>query len=375
MKVWTGRISEFLTRPQRTYNIGWSFRFRDKGLVLRRTWIVLAGVLGAAGLAGGGSVIRTTDVAPRQALASPAEGRTSGTWRAPEGTRQVSIWPDGAPDMEDLSQPPESVLTRRTPDAVDGDFSQAVFDVTEPTMTVFPAQGRSTGAAIIVFPGGGFRAVVVTLEGTEICNWITKRGVTCILSKYRIPRSNHYWDEDRGRAVTPDVPRALQDAQRTIRLVRSQAPELQIDPGKIGVMGFSAGGYLVAQTSNIFEPTYTPIDEIDRVSSRPDFAIAFFPGHICRRGGVFDPGLRVTNQAPPTFLIAAWDDPTNEICNSTLYARALDQAGVPAEVHLFSTGGHAFGLRRDHSPDTAWPGLLETWLKERGVLLSRGPRS
>lgn len=341
-----------------------------KGLVLRRTLTILAFILGTATFASGFALSHNANVEPKQTAASPVEGRTAGVWRAPEGTNQVPIWPDGAPDMEDVTQPPENVLTRRTPEAIDSGFSQAVFDVTEPTMTIFPAQGHNTGAAIIVFPGGGFRAVVVTLEGTEICNWIAKRGVTCILSKYRVPRSNHYWDEELGRAVTPKVPRALQDAQRTIRLVRSQAQKLQIDPDKIGIMGFSAGGYLVAQTSNIFEPTYTPVDEIDRVSSRPDFAIAFFPGHICRRGGVFDPGLRVTDQAPPTFLIAAWDDPTNEICNSTLYARALDQAGVPAEVHLFSTGGHAFGLRRDHSPDTVWPGLLETWLKERGVLVS-----
>ncbi len=328
----------------------------------------MACIAGAAALAGGTAVTRGAEVEPQQAIAPLVEGQMPGIWQAPEGAVQTPIWPRGAPDMEGVTQPPESVLTRSTPDAVDGDFSQAVFDVTEPTMTVFPARGRHTGAAIIVFPGGGFRAVVVTLEGTEICNWIAARGVTCILSKYRVPRSNHHWDEDLGRAVTPKVPRALQDAQRTIRLVRSQARELRLDPDKIGVMGFSAGGYLVAQTSNIVDPAYAPVDEIDRFSSRPDFAIAFFPGHICRRGGVFAPDLPVTGQAPPTFLIAAWDDPTNEICNSTLYARALDQAGVPAEVHLFSTGGHAFGLRRDHSPDTVWPGLVETWLRERGVL-------
>lgn len=335
----------------------------------RQLWGVLAaGILGVAALAAGLAVTHSREVEAQEPAASPQEGRVTGVWRAPDGSVQTPIWPNGAPDMEGVDVPPESVLTRRTPEAVDGDYSQAVFDVSEPTMTVFPARGRNTGAAIVVFPGGGFRAVVVTLEGTEICNWIAARGITCILSKYRVPRSNHYFDEELGRAVTPEVPRALQDAQRTIRLVRSRADELRIDPDKIGVMGFSAGGYLVAQTSNILEPTYAPVDAIDQVSSRPDFAIAFFPGHICRRGGVFAPDLTVTSQAPPTFLIAAWDDPTNEICNSTLYARALDQAGVPAEVHLFSTGGHAFGLRRDHSPDTVWPGLVETWLRERGVL-------
>src|SRR3546814_7637143 len=119
---------------------------------------------------------------------------------------------------------------------------------------------------------------------------------------------------------------ALQDAQRAIRLVRARASELKINPRKIGVIGFSAGGYLVAQTSNIFEPAYQPVDEIDKVSSRPDFAIAMFPGHLCRAGGSLDPGIKVTKMTPPTFLLQAWDDPVDPICNSTVYARALDRS-------------------------------------------------
>lgn len=241
-------------------------------MMVRRTWLALVSLIGAAALASGFAVTRSPAVASKQAV---VEGRTTGAWQAPDGRLQIPIWPNGAPDMEGVTKPSESVLTRKTPEAVDGDISQAVFDVTEPMMTVFPPLGRNTGAAIVVFPGGGFRAVVVTLEGTEICNWIAARGVTCILSKYRVPRSNHYWDDELGRAVTPRVPRALQDAQRTIRLVRAQARALQIDPARIGVMGFSAGGYLVAQTSNILEPAYAPVDEIDRISSRPDFAIVF----------------------------------------------------------------------------------------------------
>jgi len=270
--------------------------------------------------------------------------------------------------MDGVTWAPESVLTRYTPEAVGGTISQAVLDVSVPTMTVFPPKGHNTGAAVIVFPGGGFRALALTIEGTEICAWITAKGMTCILSKYRVPGTNHYWNPDCRCSITPDVPRALQDAQRTIRLVRAHAVELGVQPDKIGVMGFSAGGYLVAQTSNIFEPTYTTIDAIDRVSSRPDFAIAFFPGHICRRGRVYEPGFEVSRRAPPTFLLQAWDDDVDDICNSTHYARALDDAGVPAEVHLFASGGHAFGLRRNHSPDTVWPGLLENWLKGIGVL-------
>ncbi|WP_439470629.1 alpha/beta hydrolase [Brevundimonas sp.] len=295
-------------------------------------------------------------------------GTRIGVWRQPAGLVQSPIWPGVAPDMDGVTWAPESVLTRYTPEAVGGTISQAVLDVSVPTMTVFPPKGHNTGAAVIVFPGGGFRALALTIEGTEICAWITAKGMTCILSKYRVPGTNHYWNPDCRCSITPDVPRALQDAQRTIRLVRAHAVELGVQPDKIGVMGFSAGGYLVAQTSNIFEPTYTTIDAIDRVSSRPDFAIAFFPGHICRRGRVYEPGFEVSRRAPPTFLLQAWDDDVDDICNSTHYARALDDAGVPAEVHLFASGGHAFGLRRNHSPDTVWPGLLENWLKGIGVL-------
>lgn len=326
-------------------------------------------------LAGAVGVIACTErAAPETGPAAPAPdpepeiGTRVGIWRQPDGLTQTPIWPGVAPDQAGIVQPPESILTKQTPEAIDGDTSQAAFDVSVPTMTVFPPKGRNTGAAIVVFPGGGFKIVALTIEGTEICDWITSKGITCILSKYRVPGTNHHWDNDCRCAITPEVPRALQDAQRTIRLVRARAAALGIDPDKIGVMGFSAGGYLVAQTSNIFEPTYRPVDASDRVSSRPDFAIAFFPGHICRRGGTMDPGLQVTGRTPPTFLLQAWDDPVDDICNSTLYARALDAANVPSEVHLFAKGGHAFGLRRNESPDTVWPGLVETWLRAIGVL-------
>lgn len=290
-----------------------------------------------------------------------------GVWQPPLGLKQVPIWPVRPPDAED-GLPPESVLTAVTPEALHGDKSEAVFDVTNPTITVVPPKGRNTGAAIIVFPGGGFKAVVITLEGTEICDWLTAKGITCIISKYRVPKTDHYGDESCHCGVTPKIPRALQDAQRTIRLVRSQARALNIDPHKIGVMGFSAGGYLVAQTSNIFAPAYKPIDAIDKISSRPDFAIAIYPGHLCRPGGKLDPQIHVTRRTPPTFLLQAWDDPVDDVCNSTLYARALDQAGIQSEVHLFGKGGHAFGLRHKGEAIGIWPDLVEKWLTGLGVL-------
>ena len=292
---------------------------------------------------------------------------TIGAWQAPPGSRQLRIWPGSAPDGTFRSQPAESVQTFDDPAAIGGK-SQAVLNIAVPTMTIFPAKGTKTRTAVIVFPGGGFQKVFIDLEGTEICGWLTAKGITCIVSKYRAPGGDNFWDSKLRRQITPSIPRALQDAQRTIRLVRSKAAALGVDPHRIGVLGMSAGGYLVAQTSNIFAATYRPVDAADQVSSRPDFAIALYPGHICRANGAFDPKLPVTKAAPPTFIVQAWDDATDPICNSLMYAAALDKAGVSTEVHLFAKGGHAFALRHAHEPVGTWPRLVELWLKQIGMM-------
>ena len=283
------------------------------------------------------------------------------TWQPSPGHVQIAIWPGAIPNAISTQQP-ESVVAATG----HGGWLQ-INDVSKPTMTVYPPEGLNTGVAVIVFPGGGFRVLAIDLEGTEICDWLTSRGITCVLLKYRVPGGNDYWDEKCQCRIFPKIPLALQDAQRTIKLVRSKARELNLNPRKIGVIGFSAGGYLVAQISNIFASAYAPVDAADKLSSRPDFAIALYPGHLCRFGRL-ESSIHVTKETPPTFLVQAWDDPVDPICNSTLYARALDQARVPADVHFFATGGHAFGLReKDHSI-AAWPSLVESWLKETGVL-------
>lgn len=342
---------------------------------MRRTLLMLACILVLSGLAGGVAVMRkkpksdtVPDNRPTPSDPQQADVTKAGVWQPPSGLEQIPIWPNGAPDMEGVSQPAERVELTKAPDVVAGRPYTVVYDVTAPTMTVFPPKSKNTGASMVVFPGGGFQLLAMDLEGTEICDWMTSKGITCVLLKYRVPRSNHYWDKGCRCHITPKSPRALQDAQRTIRLVRARAKELNLDPNKVGVIGFSAGGYLVAQTSNIFELTYKPVDAVDQLSSRPDFAVALYPGHLCRSGATLDPGIHVTKQTPPTFLLQAWDDRVDEICNSTVYARALDAAGVPAEVHLFAKGGHAFGLRRKEHPVAMWPSLVENWLKEIGIL-------
>lgn len=333
-----------------------------------------AGALGMALLGAGLASRPGADPKPAQAAAptrtdgASARRASVGVWKPSAGHRQLPLWPGSAPDMAGVKPAPESARTATNPARFAGLPVTGVYDVSVPTMTVYPARASGPRAAMLVFPGGGFQQLAIDLEGTETCDWMTARGIVCVLVKYRVPDSNHHYDAACDCAVTPRHPLALQDAQRAIRLVRARAAALHVDPHRIGVIGFSAGGYLVAQTSNILDPAYGPVDATDAISSRPDFAVALYPGHLCRAGGTLDPGIHVTKRTPPTFLVQAWDDPVDEICNSIVYARALDAAGVPTEVHLFARGGHAFGLRRAGHPVERWPALLEDWLRETGVM-------
>jgi acetyl esterase/lipase len=291
-----------------------------------------------------------------------------GVWQPPRGLVQQRLWPGTPPDSSAKTPPAEHSETGINPKRFAGRPVTGIYDVSNPTVTIFRATAKANRAAVLVFPGGGFQQLAIDLEGTEACDWLNARGFLCALVKYRVPNSNHHYDASCNCGVTPKHLTALADAQRAIRLVRSRATSLGVDPGRIGVMGFSAGGYLVAQTSNIVAPAYKPVDAIDKVSSRPNFAIALYPGHLCRDGVSLEPGIKVTKSTPPTFLAQAWDDPTDPICNSTQYARALAEAGVPAEVHLFARGGHAFGLRPTGTPVDRWLSLLDDWLRGLSVL-------
>ena len=243
----------------------------------------------------------------------------------------------------------------------------AVSNVSQPTMTVYAPSGKNTGAAVVVFPGGGYEILAIDLEGTEVCDWLTSRGITCVLLKYRVPapRSSPDW------GAYPQSPIALEDAQRTIGLVRLHAAEWHIDPHKIGVLGFSAGGHLVAAISTHFaQRLYPPVDAADKESCRPDFAVALYPGHLWVDDTHFElnPNVPVTIQTPPTFLLQAEDDHVDNVNDSLVYYIALKNAGVPVEMHLYAQGGHAFGLRRTKSAITDWPQLAEIWLKSIGMI-------
>ena len=190
------------------------------------------------------------------------------TWQPSEGHTQLPLWPGVAPEVQSVPGP-----ETRT--------EGGVTNVTRPTLTVYAPNGKNTGAAVVVFPGGGFQMLAMALEGTEVCDWLTSRGVTCVLLKYRVPSAPYVWQCDcRPHNRSLSTP-ALQDAQRALRLVRARAAEWHLDPHKIGVLGFSAGGYLVAEVSTHFESRlYARIDAADQESSRPDFAVAIYPGHL-----------------------------------------------------------------------------------------------
>ncbi|HEY0263972.1 MAG TPA: alpha/beta hydrolase [Granulicella sp.] len=245
----------------------------------------------------------------------------------------------------------------------------SVEHVGQPTMTVYSPQGKNTGTAVIVFPGGGYEILAIDLEGTEVCDWLTTKGVTCVLLKYRVPapRSAPDW------GAYPQSPIALEDAQRTISLLRSRAAEWHIDPHRIGVLGFSAGGHLVTAVSVHFDKRiYQEVDSADLESCRPDFAVALYPGHLSRKEGTLtlnpDIATHITAQTPPTFLLQNENDDVDTIWDSVSYYAALLKAHVPVEFHSYAEGGHAFGLRRTKYPATAWPLLVETWLHTIGVL-------
>lgn len=288
-------------------------------------------------------------------------------WQPGPGLKQVPIWPGAVPNA--LPNPP--------PEAVGSDWPK-VTNVSEPTMTRYPPKGHNTGAAVVVFPGGGYQMLAMDLEGTEICDWMASRGITCVLLKYRVPNSGPTWVDN--HRYYPKVQTALQDAQRTIGLVRLHAAEWHIDPHKVGVMGFSAGGHLVAAVSTHFQQrTYPPVDAADQLSSSPDFAIAAYPGHLwlledddhATRDETdlrLRPDIHPTADTPPTFLVMAEDDHVDGVEQALAYYVALQKAGVPTEMHLYAQGGHAFGLRKSKLPIGQWPQLVETWLHTIGVL-------
>ena len=269
--------------------------------------------------------------------------------RADDAPPALNVWP-GKPPGDAGNIGAEQEQKRR------------VTNVTHPTLTVFrPAKDKDTGIAIVVCPGGGYKALMMDYEGDDVARWLNTIGITGIVLKYRVPAPE---------GLPPYLP-ALQDAQRTISLVRSKAAEWGIDPARIGMLGFSAGGHLTAATSTNFDKrAYDPIDAVDQVSCRPDFAVVIYPGGVVEKGtDNLSASIRVSPQTPPAFIVQATDDKVNSD-NSVFLYLALKRAGVPVEMHLYASGGHGFGMKPTTRPCGTWPQRCEDWLRDRGILRS-----
>ncbi len=285
----------------------------------------------------------------------------SSGWPAGPEHAVITLWAKGAPGPVTATGPEADTSTAAS-DKIAGRPVVRLGNVSVPTLTVYLPKGAGNGAGVVVFPGGGYNILAMDLEGTEVCDWLTARGVACFLLKYRVPRTGPY----------PKSAAALQDAQRAVGLVRAHAADWKVDPKRIGALGFSAGAHLAAAVSTHYATRlYPKVDAADEVSCRPDFAVVVYPGYlaIAEKGMEFSPDIPVTKETPPTFLVQAEDD-TVHVENATAYFLALKGVGVPTELHVYAEGGHGYGLRRTKLPVTGWPDLVDEWMKTIGMTTS-----
>jgi acetyl esterase/lipase len=254
----------------------------------------------------------------------------------------VHVWPEGRVPLK-TSDAPEKVNPSK-------DDIVRITDVNVPSLTVFPAKDvGKPNPAVMVCPGGGYSILAWNHEGTEMAEWLNGQGISAFVLKYRVPGNQR------------DA--ALCDAQRALGLIRSKAKEFNVDPARLGIMGFSAGGHLSARTSTNFgKRFYEPLDEIDALSCRPDFSLIIYPAYLFQKGSLeLSPEITVTPQTPPAFILQAENDKPY-VDSSLAYFIALKAAGVPAELHIYPDGGHGYGLRKKGNSTDAWGGLAEVWL-------------
>lgn len=276
----------------------------------------------------------------------------------------VDVWPGKAPgDVgikgKETSRIHQSPLVGPT---------KLITNVTKPTLTIYrPAVDKNTGTAMVICPGGGYWDLYWELEGEEVAAWLNSQGMTGIILKYRCPRRPN---DVRGEpALGPQL-----DAQRAVSLVRSRAAEWGIDPKRIGMVGFSAGGHLALATATGFaKRTYEPIDAVDQVSSRPDFAVLCYSGYLkAKDKDAISPGIRIPPDTPPIFLAHASDDKESyggsNAENSAFMYLALKRAGIPTELHIYATGDHDFGVRQNEKLPSSWTQLCLNWLRSRELL-------
>ena len=286
-------------------------------------------------------------------------------WAGPASADQsvmLSLWPGQVPGPVAQVTGEERDMTKAEDHFVAGSRVMRLGNVSVPQIEVFlPAAKDANGGAVVVCPGGGFNILAWDLEGTEAARWLNSQGFAAILLKYRVPTGGHGDDAWRGPAI---------DTQRAISLARAHADQWRIDPRRVGVMGFSAGGKTAAMAAfQLGERLYEPVDDSDGSSCAVDFALLIYPAYLVTEEGALREDASVTGDTPPMFLAHTADDPVTCMSSVALFA-ALKKAGVPAELHVFAAGGHGYGLRRTDAPVTAWADQAATWL---GTWAARRP--
>jgi acetyl esterase/lipase len=283
-----------------------------------------------------------------------ALGITLTSGLAASDPQTLELWP-GSPPGDTGSIGEEKVTT-----VADGKVGR-ITNVSKPTVTVYRPESN-TGLAMVVCPGGGYNHLAWDHEGEQVARWLNENGITAVLLKYRVPRRE-------GTPKDRPPPQALMDAQRALSLTRSHAAEWGVDPKRVGILGFSAGGHLAAWASTQGgKRAYEAIDDADKADCRPDFAVVIYPGGVVKRGTSDPtPEIRVDAGAPPMFIAMSNDDPVGPENAVQLY-QALKRAGVSAELHIYADGGHGYGMRKTDSPSATWPRRCEEWLRNRKLL-------
>ena len=270
--------------------------------------------------------------------------------------KEITLWPTG-----EVPDEPKDIKERKKPTKTDALGKMRIAYVDNPTLTVYRAsEEKANGTGVIICPGGGYNILAWTHEGTEIAEWFNSIGVSAFILKYRVPRRD------------PETPHSLplQDAQRAIRIVRSNAKKWNVDPDRIGLLGFSAGGHLTVMSGVHYnKKTYPKVDTADDFSARPDFLMPIYPAYLGNRVNKdkLSELINVNKNTPPTFIAITHDDSDRSYYSALLYA-ALKKNNVVGELHIYSKGGHGYGMRKSNNPVHTWPDRCRDWLGSMGYL-------
>lgn len=265
----------------------------------------------------------------------------------------IKLWPNGAPEPAGFSMGPEKSIPPKNANDV-----LRVTDVSDPTLTIYQPE-KANGTAVVVAPGGGYGILAIEHEGTQVCEWLNSMGVTAALLKYRVP--------DRKGTKQGEIP--LQDAQRAMGIIRHRAAEWSIKPDRIGFLGFSAGGHLCMMTTlHANERTYPRDAALEAEDATPNFAIPVYPAYLTVKDSFeLKPEFSITPKAPSICLVHANDDPITSAGSALIYLE-YKKLGLPAELHIYSKGGHGYGMRKGTQPVNSWPQRVADWMKVSGLI-------